>query len=62
MFVVRFVRRDRQPAEEYYYNTIEEARWHLGLFRDDDSELYKRIELSERGNPENIIEKFEFIY
>lgn len=45
-FIVRFVRADHKPDEEYYYNTEEQAREHLALFIDDDSELYSRIELT----------------
>ena len=45
-FIVRFVRADQKPDEEYYYNTEEQARAHFDLFRDDDSERYSRIELT----------------
>lgn len=44
-YVVRFVRKDSQPDEEYFYRTYEEACWHLGLFQNDDSGLYSRIEI-----------------
>ena len=60
MFVVRFVRRDRQPAEEYYYNTIEEARWHLNMFREDDSRLYERVVLIDMNHSEVPIDVIEF--
>ena len=45
LYVVRFVRRDMEPVEEYYYSNINAAEGHLNLFLDDDSELYDRIEL-----------------
>ena len=45
LFVVRFVRRDLKPDEEYYYSDIEAADEHFGLFLDDDSELYSKIEI-----------------
>ena len=45
MYVVRFVRRDGKPDEEYYYHTLEAARNHFKLFYDDDSGLYKTISL-----------------
>lgn len=45
MLIVRFIRADDQPAEEYYYNNISEAVHHIHLFKDDDSGLYRRIEL-----------------
>lgn len=45
MYIVRFVRKDRQPDEEYYYRSLKDAEYHLSLFEDDDSGLYDRIEL-----------------
>lgn len=45
MFIVRFVRKDGKPDEEYYYHTLQEAEAHKHLFDDDDSDLYKRIEI-----------------
>lgn len=51
MFIVRFVRVDKQPSEEYYYNTMEEARWHLSHFTEDDSELYNIIEVVDCDKP-----------
>ena len=47
-YLVRFVRRDGQPDEIYdyaHYAHRSDAEYHFGLFRDDDSELYDRIEL-----------------
>lgn len=60
MFIVRFVRRDRHPNEEYYYNTIEEARWHLNLFHEDDSGLYERVVLIDMNHSEVPIDVIEF--
>lgn len=45
MYIVRFVRKDQQPDEEYYYRRLKDAEYHLSLFEDDDSGLYDRIEL-----------------
>lgn len=45
MFVVRFVRKDGKPDGEYYYHTLKDAEAHKNLFDDDDSGLYKRIEV-----------------
>ena len=45
MFIVRFVRKDGRPVEEYYYHTLQEAETHTKLFDDDDSDLYGRIEI-----------------
>lgn len=45
LYIVRFVRADQQPDEEYYYHDLQLATEHFKLFEDDDSELYRRIEL-----------------
>ncbi len=47
MYLVRFIRKDRQPNEEYFYNSLKDAEYHLSLFLDDDSDLYDRIELED---------------
>ena len=44
-YIVRFIRKDGKPVEEFFYHTYEEAFVHLALFRDDDSDLYIRIEI-----------------
>ena len=44
-YIVRFIRKDDKPVEEFYYHTYEEAFVHLALFRNDDSGLYRRIEI-----------------
>ena len=55
-FIVRFVRKDDQPAEEYFYHTYEEAHAHFALFLDDDSDLYERIEIAKDAeNGEEIL-------
>ena len=56
-YTVCFVRKDSKPEEIYYYHTFREAKEHLNLFQEDDSELYKRIEI--RDLKENILEKIE---
>lgn len=45
MWIVRFVRRDGKPDEEYYYHTLREAETHKRLFQEDDSGLYEAIEI-----------------
>lgn len=50
MYTVTFKRRDNQPDEVYYYNNLNDARYHFDLFKDDDSELYDRIELAQFNN------------
>ena len=46
-YIVRFIRADSQPDEEYFYHTREEAKAHYNLFRDDDSGLYSKIEITD---------------
>ena len=53
-YIVRFVRRDFQPDEEYYYQHLEDAEYHYSLFEKDDSNLYRRIELVSCENERNI--------
>ena len=43
-FYVTFTRTDGE-IEEYFYWTIECAEEHFELFRNDDSGLYRKIEL-----------------
>ncbi len=45
LWIVRFVRKDGKPDEEYYYHSLAEAEHHKNLFLDDDSGLYERIEI-----------------
>ena len=44
-YIVRFVRNDSKPDEEYFYNRLEDAKYHFSLFEQDDSKIYTRIEL-----------------
>ncbi len=61
MFTVIFKRKDNQPDEIYYYNSLEEARYHFNLFKDDDSDLYNRIELcKENGSLQMIMDVLKF--
>lgn len=43
MFVVRFIRKGKQPNEEYYYHFLKDAVSHYSLFENDDSALYSQI-------------------
>lgn len=54
MLVVRFIRKDGKPNEEYSYQRLSDALYHIHLFKDDNSGLYDRIELGV------INESFEF--
>mgnify|MGYP001154880524 CR=1 FL=1 len=44
-WIVRFIRRDGKPNEEYYYSSLADAEQHRNLFLDDDSGLYEKIEI-----------------
>ena len=49
-YIVRFIRKDDKPVEEFFYHTYEEAFVLLALFRDDDSGIYRRIEIVKAAN------------
>ena len=51
MFIIRFFRNDNQPIEEYYYKNIDDAKYHLSLFREDDSGLYEKIDIINEDIP-----------
>lgn len=57
-FIVRFCRKDSKPEEDYYYNNIVDAKYHLSLFADDDSGLYDNITLY--NNRDEVIERIFF--
>ncbi len=44
-YIVSFIRKDGQPDENYVYYEKSDAEHHINLFANDDSGLYKRIEL-----------------
>ena len=44
-YIVRFVRKDNKPVEDFFYRTFEVATSHFHLFKDDDPDLYMRIEI-----------------
>ena len=58
-YVVRFIRMDDKPCEEYYYKRQKDAQYHFDLFRSDDSQLYKKIVLAAL-NPETEIEPIDY--
>ena len=43
MYIVRFVRKDGLPSEEYYYHFLRDAFAHFSLFENDISNLYDEI-------------------
>ena len=47
MWVVRFIRKDGKPDEEYFYLTFSDAEYQRRLFENDSSDLYERIEVVE---------------
>lgn len=57
-YSVHFIRKDTQPEEIYYYNTLVEAKYHLQLFYNDDSGLYQKIEV--QNQKEEILESIVF--
>lgn len=47
MYIIRFVRKDGEPSEEYLYQRKEDVMYHFSLFEKDDSLLYSCIEVAE---------------
>ncbi len=61
MYLVRFIRKDCQPNEEYFYYNRKDASHHLELFRGDDSGIYRCIDfLKSENSIETIIETVRF--
>ena len=58
--MVRFIRLDGRPDEEYYYSNRGDAEYHFNLFLNDDSNLYKSISLLALNSEEDIISKIQF--
>lgn len=50
MYLVRFVRKDKNDDKEYYYHHLADALYHFSLFSEDDSDLYLCIHLLELNN------------
>lgn len=63
MDIVRFIRKDNKPNEDYYYHEEIQAKKHFESFKDDNSGLYSRIELLREfksGNGSYIIDVIAF--
>ena len=45
LWIVRFVRKNGKPDEEYYYRSLAQVEHHKNQFLNDDSRLYERIEI-----------------
>ncbi len=51
MYILRCVRRDGKPDEDYPYSELTDALWHIQQFQDDDSDIYEKIlVIDEKGN------------
>lgn len=55
-FIVKFIRSDLKPNEDYFYNDKAAAEYHLNLFRDDDSGLYSKIELIDASPAGDVVD------
>ena len=60
MYLVRFLRKDGKPIEEYCYTELKDAREHFELFREDDSDLYESIQMIEEGIENKEIDSLSF--
>ena len=61
MYLIKFIRKDLNPDEDYYYHNLTDAQNHFDLFHDDDSDLYQRIELLQiEGLTENLLNHIDF--
>ena len=57
-YITRFIRKDGQPNEEYYWNKESDAVKQLELFIDDDSDLYRTIEVVDEND--NTVKVLDF--
>nr|WP_304100998.1 hypothetical protein [Mitsuokella multacida] len=58
---MRFVRKDGQPDEVDDYAHRSDAEYHFGLFRNDDSGLYDRIEfIIDVGHLQSVADTIRF--
>lgn len=63
MYVVKFIRSDGAPNEEYWWNTYDEASHHMSLFNTSDRDMYKEIILFEiDGNDAIVVKRKEMKY
>ncbi len=56
LWIVRFVRKDGKPDEEYYYRSLAEAEHHKNLFLNDDSGCMSALKSSATSIKEDIME------
>ena len=56
LWIVKFVRKDGKPDEEYFYHSQSEAEYHRDLFQNDDSGLYEKIEIINENSKEVTME------
>ena len=60
MYIVRFVRVDSKPNEDYYYVDPNEALSHLKKFKQDDSGLYTKVQLVVEEEVEIVVTEITF--
>lgn len=61
MYCVQFKRNDGNPDEEYFYNFLDDAQSHIDLFKNDDSQLYEKIEIIDcNETPEKVVKSLHF--
>ena len=56
LWIVKFVRKDGKPDEEYYYHSLAKAEYHRDLFLNDDPGLYEKIEIINENSKEVTME------
>lgn len=49
MYMVRFIMADGTQDQEYLYHQKEDAEYHIGLFSNDDADMYFAIQLLCKG-------------
>lgn len=59
-FVVRFYPKSGELFDEYFYAHIEDAFYHFNLFRDDTSDLYRKIEIIADLPEQHVIASMQF--
>ena len=63
-YVLRFVHRDDNEPDFHEHVSYDDARYHMNLFNDSDTDIYDRIELYRRdytGRTDTLLETKHFI-
>ena len=61
-YIVKFIRADQKPSENYFYHNLEEAKKYFDMFHNDDSKLYKRVELIKLKADRSVIDFIVFSF